>query len=59
MNYIQARWKAVFAFLLTWASTAWAFYQAHQNLTLKQLVTAAVAAVISGAVVHQVKNQEQ
>ena len=61
MNFIQARWKAVLATLTTFASGLLAFYNANQNVTLKQVVMSAVGALIGGIIVHQVpnKNTEQ
>jgi hypothetical protein len=58
MDFVQARLKAVAAFLSVWVSNLYAFYQVHQNLTLKQVVASLVAALIGGTIVHQVSNKE-
>lgn len=57
MQFLQERWKAVAAFLSLWISNLYAYYQAHQNVTLKQWVMSIVAALIGGGIVHQVTNQ--
>lgn len=57
MEFLQARWKAVAATLATLVSNLVAFYQANQNVTLKGVVMSVVAALVSGAVVHQVVNK--
>lgn len=57
MQNIQKRWKAIAAFLSVGLTNLYAFYQAHQNLTLKQFVTSVIAAVLGGAIVHQVTNK--
>lgn len=57
MQALQARWKAVAALLTTLVSTSYAFYQANQNVTLKDVVLSVVGALVSGAVVHQVVNK--
>lgn len=55
---IQARWKAVLATLGIFISNVLAFYQAHQNLTLKQFVMSIIAALVGGVIVHRVPNKE-
>lgn len=58
MQLIQQKAKALAAFVLTLVSNLIAFYQANQNLTLKDVVMAVIGAFVSGAVVHQVVNKK-
>lgn len=57
MNFIQKRWKAVAAFVTTYGSVLYAYYQANPNLTLKAYIIGFVGSLISAGAVHQVTNQ--
>lgn len=58
MDLLQKKLKAVVAFVLSGAAQLVAFYQANQNLTLKDVVMAVVGAVITGVAVHQAANKQ-
>lgn len=58
MQVIQQRWKAILASVSVFISNVLAFYQAHQNLTLKQVIMSIIAAVVGGVIVHQIPNKD-
>lgn len=58
LDALQARWKAVAAFVSVAITNLYAFYQVNQNVTLKAVVTSLIAAIVGGVVVHQVPNKK-
>lgn len=57
MQLLQSKLKSIVAFVLTLVGQGVAFYQANQNLTLKDVVMTVVTAVVVGTAVHQTKNK--
>lgn len=53
MEALQKRIKAVAAFCATGVTSLLALYNVNQNLTLKEVVMAVIAAIVSGVAVHQ------
>lgn len=58
METLQEKAKAVVALVLSGAAQLVAFYQANQNLTLKDVVMSVVGALITATAVHQVSNKK-
>lgn len=57
-TFLQAKAKAVTAYILTQAGSLIAFYQVNQTLTLKDLVMSVVVSVVTTAGVHTVPNKK-